>query len=287
MGVIGAIAKGFSEAKNLCKLVMIFLGFNFVMGLVMLPFTPADPTTAVPSVAPLFISLVSVFLFIFVQAGALGVIKKQLKTNSWEMSDFIETGKKFYLRILGLFLVIIALAIVIILAVSLLSALAFAIGNTGFTRALVAALVTIISIVAAVVLLFPIYAIVAEDIGPVVAVKKSFKCAMSNFWPILGLLLILFIVTFVIYFLIGLITALLAGFLPILIGQIVTLLVNSALQGALSVIMMTVLMVYYMSITGSCSCDCQSGKQEIIPPANDETNSTEEEEKGFTPPPSE
>jgi len=275
MGVIQAIIKGFSETKNLGKLVLIFLGFNFIMGLIMLPFTPQDQTGAVaPSAAPLLISLLSVLLFIFVQAGALGVIKKQLKTKSWNVSDFIETGKKFYLRILGLFAVIVALALVVILVVSLLSALIFAIGNNGFTRALVAALVTIISVVAAVVLLFPIYAIVADDIGPIIAVKKCWKYALSCFWPILGLLLVLFLVTFIIAFLIGLITALLAGILPIMIGQIITLLINSALQGYLSVVMMTVLLVFYMATSGSCSCDCSC-------------NTEKKEEDGFAPPPSE
>jgi hypothetical protein len=261
MGVMQAIVKGFKESKNLSKLILIFLGFNFVMGLLMLPFVPQDAAVA-PSAVPLLISLLSVFLFIFVQAGALGVIKKQIKTNSWAMSDFVESGKKFYVRILGLFAVIIVIAVIAILIISLLSALIFAIANNGLTRALVAAIVTILSIMAAVVLLFPIYAVVADDIGPVVAVKKCCKCAMSNFWPILGLLVVLFAVTFVIAFVIGLLTALLAGILPVMLGQIITLLINSGLQGYLSVVMMVALMSYYLAKSGPCSCGCEVKQEE-------------------------
>lgn len=283
MGVIQAIAKGFGESKNLGKLVLIFLAFNFVMGLLMMPFTPQDQTAATaPSAAPLLISLLSVFLFIFVQAGALGAIKKQIKTNSWSISDFVEAGKTFYVRVLGLFGLIIVLAIIVILIVSLITALVFAIANNGLTRALVAAIVTIISLIAAVILLFPIYAIVADDIGPIVALKKCVKCAKAGFWKILALLAILFIVTFIIAFVIGLITALLAGLLPVAIGSIITLLINSGLQGYLSVVMMSVLMIYYMGSNGGCDCSCACKDKDA--PALDTDNASDSSDDGFAPP---
>ena len=261
MGILQAIGKGFAESTKILKVALIFFAFNFVIGLVMLPFAgPENAGNPQAAGVALLVSIVSVLAFVFLQGGALAVIRDLLKKNTFSLSDFIANGKKYYVKILGLFVAVIGIALIAILLLALVAALFFVIANNPFTRALVAAVVTVVSIVAAVLLLFPIYIIVLEEAGPIEAIKKGVSTSIKHFWKTLGLLLVLFLVTFGIAFVIGLITAVIAGVLPVASGQIVTLFVNSVLQSYLSIVMMVALMVFYLALGSS-----QAAKQGPAP----------------------
>ena len=80
---------------------------------------------------------------LILQGGALGTVKDQIKTGASSLAQFPTYGKTFYLRILGLLLLYILLAIGIVLVLSLISAGVLLLGDNIATRSIVATLVTI------------------------------------------------------------------------------------------------------------------------------------------------
>lgn len=249
MGILQAIGKGFSETTKLMKVALIFFAFNLITGLLMLPFAgPDNVGNPRATTMAVLVSIISILIFVFLQGGALALIRDLLKKNSVSLGDFVANGKKYYLKILGLFAIIIAIALVVVLIVALVAAAIFAAANNPLTRAILAAIITVISIAAAVLLLFPIYSIVVDEIGPLAAIKKGISLSLKNFWKTLGLLLVLFLVTFGLAFVIGALTALVTGALPITLGQVITLFINSILQAYLSIVMMVALMAFYLAL---------------------------------------
>ena len=250
MSILQAVGKGFSQSGKLVNIVIIFFALNFIMGLLVLPFSGPDNAGNPQAVAfTLVISLLSVLLFIFVQGGALAAIKDLLKNNSFAMSDFVNNGKKYYIKILGLFLLILAIVLVLVLIMALIASGILALANTVLVRSLVTAIVVLISLAAVVLFLFPIYSVVVDEAGPVAALKKGINIGKSNFWKTLGLFLVMLIAAFVIAFIVGIITALITGALPPGIGQVIMLFINSIVQSYLSIVMMVAFMAFYLGLT--------------------------------------
>jgi len=249
MGIFQAIGKGFALSFKFLKIVGIFFAFNFIIGLVMLPFAGQqnanNPKVALLSVG---VSLIAVLVFIFLQGGALGLIRDLLKKGTNQFNDFLAYGKKYYVPILGLFIVVVLIALVVILLVAIIAASVFAVANNALTKGIIIAVVALLAIIAAVLLLFPIYAIVVDEVGPIAAIKRGIGKSLANFWKTMGMLLILFLATFGIAFAIGTAAMSIAGILPLRVGQVITVFVNSVLQSYLSVVMMIALMVFYLAL---------------------------------------
>ena len=155
---------------------------------------------------------------------------------------------KYYLRILGLFLAILGVALVVIIIFALISSGILALANNTFVRSLIIAVMVVISLVAVVLLLFPIYIIVLEEKGPIEAIKKGIKISLDNFWKALGLFLLLLAIAFGLAFVIGVLAALITGALPVIVGQVVMLFVNSLLQSYLAIVMMVAFMSFYLGL---------------------------------------
>ena len=81
--------------------------------------------------------------------------------------------KKYYLKILGLFVAVIAIALVAILLLALIAAAIFTVANNVVTRGIITGIVLVLSVIAAVLLLYPIYNIVVDDAGPIEAIKNG------------------------------------------------------------------------------------------------------------------
>lgn len=249
MGILQSIGKGFSESFRFLKIVLLFFVFNFVIGLIMLPFAGPQGAGNPQAAAVIFlISLLSILIFIFLQGGVLGLIRDLIKNNSYSMANFVENGKKYYVRILGLFLAIIAVVLVIVVIMALIASGILTLQNNTFTRSLITAVIIVVSLVAVILFLFPIYIIVVEDRGPIEAIKRGIKISLANFWRALGLFLLLLIIAFLAAFAIGVVVALISGALPTTAGQIIMLFVNSLLQSYISIVMMIAFMVFYLGL---------------------------------------
>lgn len=249
MGIFEAIKKGFVVTTKLLTVVLIFFVFNAIIGLVSLPLAApagtANPATIALSVA---LSLASFLIFIFLQGGALGIVRDQIKTASSNIGQFVEYGKKFYLRILLLLLLYIAVAVGVVLILSLASAGILLLGDNIVTRIIVAAIVTVSAVVIITLLIYPIYALIVEDLGPMAALKKGFNTSKANFLATLGLFIVMLLISLAISLIVGFLVGLVSVPLPANIGQVVIAIVNALVQSYIPVIMMVAFMAFYLSL---------------------------------------
>jgi len=250
MSIIEALKKGFGQTGKLLNVVLVFFVFNVVVGLISLPLANPDRAAEPGIVAISLISSLLFFLiFIFLQGGALGLVKDQLKTAYASMAQFTAYGKKFYLRILVLLLMYILIAIAIVLVLSLVSAGLLLLGDNIATRSIVATIVTVVAIGVITLLVYPIFSIVVEGLGAVAALKKGIGVARSNFWRTLGLFFMMLLVSLVISLIIGFIVGLISVPLPVGMSQVLVAIVNAAVQSYIPIVMMVAFMSFYMSIT--------------------------------------
>lgn len=250
MGIMECVKKGFALSGQLVKVVAMFFALNVIMGLIALPL--AGPENAGnPGIAAISFALSLVFfaIFIFLQGGALGVVRDLHKAGAADMSKFAEYGKKYYLKILGLLLLYILIALAVVLILALVGSGIMAIGDNALTRTIVAAIATAAAIVAIVVLLFPIYSIVADENGVIQALKKGVQTGRENFWRILGLFFTLVLVSIIISIVVGFIAGLITVPLPFVAGQVVLTIVNSAVQSYIPIVMMLALMGFYLGLS--------------------------------------
>ncbi|MDD5633881.1 MAG: hypothetical protein PHW46_01235 [Candidatus Omnitrophica bacterium] len=249
MGVIEAIKKGFVLSGKLMNVVLVFFVFNAIVGLISLPMANPANTGKPGAIAISIVSSVIFFLiFIFLQGGALGLVRDQIKSSTSSMANFAGYGKKYYLRILGLLFFYILLAIAVVLLLSLASAGILLLGDNVVTRSLVATIVTIVAIILITLLLYPIYAIIVDDTGVVASFKKGVGLAISNFWKTLGLFITMLLLSLVISLLIGFLAGLATVPIPVNIGQIVIAIVNALVQSYIPIVMMVGFMCFYMSL---------------------------------------
>ena len=264
MSVLEAVKKGFAETTKLMNVVIVFFIFNVVIGLISLPLAnperAGDPGIITVSILS---SILFFLVFIFLQGGALGTVRDQIKTASSSMAQFVDYGKKFYLRILGLLLLYILIAIAIVLILSLISAGLLLLGDNILTRSLVAVIVTLAAVTIITLLLYPIYSIVVDDLGPIAALKKGAEKAKANFGRTLGLFALLLVISLLISLIIGFVIGLITVPLAPAITQVVIALVNAAVQSYIPIVMMVAFMSFYMSLGESRPV------QESAPPAGE------------------
>lgn len=249
MGILEAVKKGFVQSAKLMNVVLVFFVFNVVIGLISLPL--ANPARAGnPGIVTVSIisSILFFLIFIFLQGGALGLIKDQIKTATASMAQFITYGRKFYMRILGLLLLYILIAVGVVLVLSLISAGILLLGDNIATRSIVAAIVTVAAVAVITLLIYPIYSIVVDDIGALAALKKGIAIAKSNFWVTLGLFVVMLLVSLVISLVIGFIVGLVTVPLSMNVSQVLIALVNAAVQSYIPIVMMIAFMSFYMSL---------------------------------------
>ncbi len=252
MGIVEIVKKSFGQVSKLLNVVLIFFVFNGIIGLISLPLS--DPArSGEPGIIVLSIisSLLFFLVFVLLQGGTLGVIKDQIKGNTCDLSQIIEYGKKFYTRILTLLLIYILVAIGAVLILSMVSAGILLLGDNLVTRSLVAIVVTAAAVGMITLLVYPIYAIVAEDSSALEGFKKGVATAKDNFVKTLGLFMGLLIISLVISLIIGFITGLVTVPLGGNIGQVIIAIVNAAVQSYISVVMMVAFMSFYLSVSSA------------------------------------
>jgi hypothetical protein len=249
MSIGEAIVKGFTVSGKMMKVIVVFFVFNVIIGLLSLPLT--DPLNADnPGIIAIsaIASILFFLMFIYLQGGALGLVRDQIKTGESNFAKFTEYGKNYYTRILGLLLLYIAIAVGVVLVLALLSAGLLLLGDNIVVRSIVAVIVTIVSVIVITGLLFPIYVVVAEETGPIQSLKKGVAIAKDNFFKTIGIFLAMLAVSLVISLIVGFI----AGIVTIPMGEtlsrIVLSIVNSAVQSFIPIVMMITFLSYYMGL---------------------------------------
>lgn len=250
MGIVEAVKQGFLLSKKLLKVILIFFILNTVMGLISLPLTTPE-NAGNPAIAAVSFVLTVVFfaIFIFLQGGALGLVRDVHKTGACDISNFKTYGKKYYLKILGLLSLYILIAVGVALVLFLIGGGVLAVANNAFMRTLIAVIAVVVAFGAVVMLLFPVYSIVADENTVLEAIKKGVSVSRNNFWEVLKIFLLLVVISVVASLIIGFIVGLITIPLPLIVTRMVITIVNSAVQAYIPIVMMLVLMGYYLGLT--------------------------------------
>jgi len=254
MGILEAIKRGFSQTGKLMSIVLIFFVFNVIVGLISLPLTNPERASNPGIVAvTLLFSLIFFLVFIFLQGGALGLVKDRIKTQSMNLSQFPVYGKAFYKRILCLLLLYILIAVAVVLLLSLVSAGLLLIMDNVIMRSILATIITVVAISIVTLLIYPIYVIVVDDLGPIAALKKGIMTAKNNFWKTLGLFICLLLISLIISLIIGVIVGLVTVPLPVGATQVIISIINAAVQSYIPIVMMVAFMNFYIGLSGASS----------------------------------
>lgn len=252
MGVVDTIKKGFLLSGKLKNVVIIFFTLNVVMGLISLPLAgPENAGKPGIMVISFLLSVIFFVIFIFLQGGALGLARDAHKTGSVDMNNFKIYGKKYYVRILCLLLLYVLVALALVLVLGLAGSGILALANNAFTRALVGAISGVCAFGAIVLLLFPVYSIVADESRVMDAVKKGIGLSRDNFWKVAGLFASLVLISLIASLVVGFIVGLITVPLPFKVTQVIITIVNSVVQSYIPIVMMLALMGYYLGLSGT------------------------------------
>ena len=265
MGIVNAIKKGFSVASKNLVLVAVLFVFNLiwnVINVVIMPVgalpAPGSDAAAVPAIPPevamtsFVFSIVFVLVSIFMQGGSLGVVRDYIKEGKMKLSQFASYGLKYYLRLLGLGIIIILIVLVIAAIAALIVAATAPINNVVVTSvaAIIAIAIGIVGIYFVVLLVMAPYAMISDEVSIIEAMKRSMRVVRKSFWKVLLLLALLILIAIGIGVLLGVATGLLTVALPLKLGQIIVAVVNSLFNGYFGIVMMASFMAIYMALVG-------------------------------------
>lgn len=252
MGVMEVIKKGFGIAAKCLGLVLVLIAFNFIFNIASIPLAVAPGAAVTPQVTmtALILSAVFVLVSIFLQGASLGLVRDQIKTGKAALSNFASYGAKYYLRLLGLGALVVAIIGIIAVVAALLIAATIPLKNTAVTvvMSVIAIIVGAIGLYWIFLLILTPYSIVCEEAGVIDAMKKSMKTVRRSIGKVVLVLVVLVLISLGIGFLVGFLTGLISAALPVRVGQVLIGIVNSIINGYLGVVMMASFMGLYLAI---------------------------------------
>jgi hypothetical protein len=257
MGVIEAIKKGFSVAAKNMGLVLVLIIFNVIWNLASIPLAGqgaaiAPGTTPPPQMTAMALLFTILFILasIFVQGGTLGLVKDYLKEGKASLPSFAKYGLKYYLRLLGLGLIIVLIIAILGLVAAIIIAATAPLKNFAVTIAatVVAVIIGVMGLCFIFLLVMSPYALVCDELGIGGAIKKSIAVVKKAVWKVLLLLILLILISLGIGFIIGFAIGLATAAAPANVGQWLIGIVNSIFNGYLGVVMMAAFMALYLSL---------------------------------------
>ncbi len=265
MGILETIKKGFVAASKNIVLVFVLFIFNFIWNMVNLSLLPGGtvpPPGAgagqAPAVSPqaalttFAFSILFILISIFMQGGSLGVVRDYIKEGKLKLSQFASYGLKYYLRLLGLGVIIVLVVLIIAAIAALIMAAVAALNNVAVSvvASIVAIAIGLAGVYFLILLIMAPYTLVIDEIGVIEAMKRSMRVVKKSFWKILLLLVLMILIAIGIGVMLGVATGLVTVALPTKIGQIIIGVVNSLFNGYFGIVMMAAFMSLYMALAG-------------------------------------
>lgn len=251
MGVIEAIRKGFGVATKNLGLVLVLFVFNLIWNLASIPFVG---TTAAAnqklSVAAVALSMVFILASIFVQGGALGLVRDYIKEGKMKLASFAKYGLKYYVKLLGLGLIIVLVIAIVGLLAALIVMTTTPLNNTIITTiaAIIAIVVGAIGLYFILLLILSPYAIICDESSIIGSMKTSLKVVRQSLLKVLLLLVVLVLISLGLGFILGFVTGLVTVALPAQAGQVIIGVINSIFNGYLGIVMMASFMGFYLAL---------------------------------------
>ena len=251
MGVIEAIRKGFGVASKNMGLVLILFIFNLIWNLASIPFV-GPAATARPDLAAIavIISIVFILMSIFVQSGALALVRDYVKHGKMALGSFAGYGLKYYIRLFLLGLLIVLIIGVIGMLAALIVFATTPLNNTAVTiiAAIIAIGIGVVGVYYILLLMLSPYTIVCDELGVIEGMKKSIKVVRRSLGRIILLLVLLILISMGLGFLVGLLTGFASVAMPIGAGRVFTGIVSSIFNGYLGIVMMASFTVFYLAV---------------------------------------
>lgn len=255
-GILEAIKKGFGIATKSLGLVLILFIFNLIWNLASIPLavTPGTQLTPRLTAIALVFSAVFILVSIFVQGGTLGLVRDRIKEGKMALAGFAKYGSKYYLRLLGLGIIIILIVAIVALIAGLIVVATTPLNNRIIT-VIAAAIAVIIGIAAALLYFIPLsmapYALVSEELGVIAAMKRSLAVVKKPFSRIFALLLLfvfLILIALGIGVVLGFVVGLVSAVVPVQVGKILMAVVTSIINSYLGIVMMAAFMAFYLGL---------------------------------------
>ena len=256
VGVFDAIKKGFGIATKSLSLVLVLIVFNLIGNLASMPFAvPAGQTPDPQMIAGVVIfTIIFIIISIFIQGGALGLVRDIIKDGKMKLASFTSYGVKYYIKLLGLGLLIVLIIGIVAMIAAILIAVTAPLNNAVITGIAIAIAITI-GVIATLFYFIPFslspYALVCEELGIIAAMKRGLTVARKPFVRVF-LLILLFVTMILISLGIGVIFGFVVGMIsavvPAMVGKILMAVVTSIINGYLGIVMMGSFMVFYLGL---------------------------------------
>lgn len=251
MGIFDCVKKGFGVAAKNIGLVLVLIVFNLIWNLASIPLAQqATPTPEITAIA-LILGVAFILISIFIQGGSMGLVRDYVKEGRMKLSDITRYGLKYYLRLLGMGLLIILVIAVIGLVAALVVAATVPLNNTAVTVTAAVLALTIggVGLYGIFLLILAPYALVCDELGVVESLKASIAKVRRSLLKVLLLLVVVILISLGIGFLVGFLAGIATVALPVGAAQVVIGVVNSVFNGYLGVVMMAAFMAFYLAIT--------------------------------------
>lgn len=267
VNILECIKKGFQTANKNLMLVLGLVIYNVVITLAAIPIVGKAPAIMAgqPQALPpgvgllmakaLLFNAVVFLIWLFIQGGVLNVLKGAVATGAEVAAgQFIEGGKKYYVRLLVMSLILVVPLVLIVIAITGIGGVVAARGAAASAGlAIVILILTIILIAYLIFLLFALfspYGIVVGEMDAIAAIKNSMALVVSNFWKVLGLLLMLVLIAIAI----GVVLGIILGFVTFafravpFLTQLASAIVTGAINAYVVVLASAGLMAAYLAI---------------------------------------
>jgi hypothetical protein len=254
-GIMEAVKKGFSVASKSLGLVGILIAFNLIGNLISMSMAVPQGTEMTPQMTTgaMIFSVIFILVSIFFQGASLGLVRDFIKQGAMKLSGFAGYGAKYYLRLLGLGLIIVALIAVVALIAGVIIAVTAPLNNTVVTGIAVVIAIAI-GVMAAVLYFIPLtlspYALISDEAGVVVSMKKSLGIMkpLAKVARLILLYVVLILISLGVGFAVGFLVGLIAAVLPQAIGRVLMATATSVINGYLGIVMTAAFMVFYFAI---------------------------------------
>lgn len=250
MGPVQAFKKGFEVVKKSMGLVLAYFLFGLVWNLINIPFASKVATGDIQAslwVTGLF--TVYILIAVFFQGGMLGYVREKVKGGAVSVSHFSHCGAQYYLRLLGLGVIVMAIMLV---AFGIVAVVMTAAGQSNIFALIVALAIAACAIYAALMMFMAPYVVVASEGKVFQSIRESVKLVRHNLGKLTGLwgifLATALVCWLVLVMLLSLVSLAGKGTVEGTAFQVVFAAISSLINGFLGVFITAAFMTYYFAL---------------------------------------
>lgn len=248
MEIIEVIKKGFRTATKVIILVLVLFALNVVCTFANMPFTILGVGVPVTPAATV-LAIIFLLIRIFILGGTLGAIKDFVKEGILKLKEFAKCGLKFYLRLMGLFLIYKFLILIVVMITRLIITITASFENTVITVIGIVGLSIVvgIGIYFIMLLIMSPYVLVVEDVKIIDSIKKSISFVRNNLGRVIGLLVFFGLINLGINLIMNFFKSFITFTISLNVSRIIVGIVKSAFNAYLDVATLATFISFYLA----------------------------------------